>query len=208
MLTVLCVKTKPRYGAEYVNRLFRAVSRNLTVEHRFVCLTDDSTGVACETMPMPRGLQGWWGKIAMFRPGLFNGPVLYIDLDTLITGNLDFVTEYKGDFAILRDFYRPDGYGSGVMMWNRPHEHVWKEWVMAGCPNHPLGDQGWMEAMIPNADRLQDVFPDKIASYKVHCFIAGNEVEPPRGTSILCFHGTPKQDDFPADHWVTRTWRE
>lgn len=199
---VVCVKTRPRYGAEYVNRLYRAVERNLTVPHKFLCLTDDPEGVECETKLLPRGLRGWWGKIALFKEA-FDGPVLYLDLDTLILGNIDFFAEYKGDFAILRDFYRPDGYGSGVMLWNRPHPEIWKQWVLAGCPDHPLGDQGWMEAMIPNADRLQDVFPDRIKSYKVHCVDGG---PPPADASVLCFHGVPKQEDFPADHWVSRLW--
>ena len=32
---------------------------------------------------------GWWAKINLFAPGMFDGPVLYFDLDTMPVGTLD-----------------------------------------------------------------------------------------------------------------------
>lgn len=206
-LTVACVLAKPGYGREWVKRLERMVRANLTVPHRFVCLTDNDEGLACRTKMLTPGLRfgcGWWGKLAMFQSGMFEGRVLYLDLDSLILGNLDFITKFDGDFAILRDFYRPDGYGSGVMLWTKPQPHVWEDWLDAGAPQHPLGDQGWMEQAVPNAVRLQDEFPGKFVSYKVHC---AERDAPPEGAAVLSFHGHPKNTDFPADHWVSKTWR-
>ena len=91
------------------------------------------------------------------------------------------------------------------MLWNQAQPNVWQQWLASGMPDHPLGDQGWIEAMIPNADRLQDVFPGKFVSYKVHC---ENDMPPadPRA-AVLSFHGLPKQTDFPESHWVSRIWR-
>jgi hypothetical protein len=202
-LTVVCVKSKPAYDHVWVNRLARMVRANLSAPYRFVCLTDDPSGLACTTKTLPAGLSGWWAKLAMFRPGLFDGTVLYLDLDSLIVGNLDFVREFRGDFAILRDFYRDDGYGSGVMLWTKPQFHVWQNWIDARRPEHPLGDQGWMEKQVPNARRLQDEFPGKFISYKVHC--QGDKL--PDGAAVLSFHGTPKNTDFPREHWVSKVWR-
>lgn len=204
-LTVACVKCKPAYDHRWVNRLYKAVRANLTIPFRFVCYTDDANGVQCATKPLPRGLRGWYAKLSLFRPALMSGPVLYLDLDSLILGNLDFVAEYKGDFAILRDFYRPDGYGSGVMLWNQPQPQVWEKWLEAGMPEHPLGDQGWMEALVPNADRLQDVFPGRFVSFKVHCENGMKPLDP--RAAVLSFHGSPKNDSFPDDHWISRRWR-
>lgn len=201
MLTVACVKAKPAYDHHYVNRLYRAVQRNLTIPHKFVCFTDDTRGVQCPTKQLPKGLTGWWSKLAMFKA--MDESTFYLDLDTLIVGNLDFIGEYKGDFAILRDFYRPDGYGSGVMMWNQPRHDIWFDWLKAGTPNHPLGDQGWMEQKVKNADRFQDLFPDKFISYKVHC---ANDVLPKKA-AVLSFHGVPKPEDFPDEHWVSKRWK-
>ena len=203
-LTVACVKAKPYYDHKWVNRLYRAVQRHLTLPHRFVCMTDDSSAIQCYTKKLPADVQGWWAKIALFRKGVFDGPVLYLDLDTVITDSLDFVGEYKGDFAILRDFYRDDGYGSGVMLWNKPVPHVWENWVAQFRPQHALGDQGWMEEQIQNADRLQDVFPGKFVSYKVDC--AARDALP-EGAAVVCMHGEPKNHQFPEAHWVSRAWR-
>lgn len=203
MITVWCVKAKPAYTHIWVNRLYRAVERHLKLPHRFLCLTDDSGGVQCYTKPLPRGLHGWWAKLALFKHNAV-GLNFYLDLDTVITGSLDFIGEYKGDFAILRDFYRADGYGSGVMLWNKPHPHVWEHWVEQFKPVHPLGDQGWMEREIQNADRLQDVFPGKFVSWKVDCARTGAL---PAGAAAVCMHGDPKNANFPETHWVGRAWR-
>lgn len=200
-LTVVCVKARPAYTRQDVERLRDMVDQNLTVPHRFVCLTDDATGLTCNTKKLPWQLHGWWSKLYLHRAGLLEGKVLYLDLDTLIVDNLDFVTEYEGDFAILRDFYRPDGYGSGVMLWNKPQPHVWKLWFDDPVI-HPLGDQGIIEMLVPKADRLQDVWPEKFVSFKESC-----QDGIPKGAAVVCFHGTPKPPDFADDHWVSRIWK-
>ena len=43
-VTVVCVKWGTKYGADYVNRLHRAVRRHLSAARSFVCLTDDPEG--------------------------------------------------------------------------------------------------------------------------------------------------------------------
>ena len=45
-VNVLCLKWGDRYPAFYVNRLYAAVKRNLRRPFRFVCVTDDPTGLA------------------------------------------------------------------------------------------------------------------------------------------------------------------
>lgn len=202
MLTVACVKSRPAYDHVYVNRLYRAVRRSLSIPHRFVCFTDDAGGISCPTKPLPeKTRKGWYSKLALHRPGLLTPPVLYLDLDTLIVDSLDFLESYRGAFSILRDFYRPLGYGSGVMMWNTPQPQVWERWMDEGQPEHPLGDQGWMEETVPNADRFQDLYPGRFVSYKVDC-----QGGLPQDAAVVCFHGFPKPHDFPVSHWVWEHW--
>lgn len=200
-ITVAAVKAKPDYSHVHVNRLCAAVRRHLSVPHRFICLTDDPRGVACATHPLPRGVGGWWAKLALFADRKLNGRVIYFDLDTLIVDSIDFMAHYDGDFALLRDFYRPEGYGSGVMLWNKPRPDIWSDWDAAGRPIHPLGDQGWMEQKVANADRVQDLWPGRVVSYKVHCQDAR-----PEKAAVICFHGVPKMDDFDDTHWVRKAW--
>ena len=44
-LTIVCVKWGRKYGADYVNRLHRAVRQHLPSARSFVCLTDDPEGI-------------------------------------------------------------------------------------------------------------------------------------------------------------------
>ena len=47
MNNILCLKWGTLYSAEYVNRLYRGVKAHLHRPFRFVCVTDDKTGL-CE----------------------------------------------------------------------------------------------------------------------------------------------------------------
>ena len=42
---VVCIKWGSKYSAEYVNKLHSMLERNLSLHHRFISLTDDSTGL-------------------------------------------------------------------------------------------------------------------------------------------------------------------
>ena len=42
---IICIKWGTKYGADYANKLYGMVSRNITPPFRFVCFTDDTTDV-------------------------------------------------------------------------------------------------------------------------------------------------------------------
>ena len=97
MITVACVlKSGGDYGAEYVRRLKEGVDRNLD-GHRFVCLSD--VAVPCERIPLKHDFPGWWAKLELF---YLDGPVLFFDLDLVITDRLEPFFEYgAADDVIL-----------------------------------------------------------------------------------------------------------
>lgn len=211
MLTIACVKVGDRYPAEYVNILHDSVRRNLSkeVEGRFVCLTDDPTGLdeGIEVVRMPTDLQGWWAKLYLFAPNVFseNERVLYFDLDMVIVGALDEIASYAGKFAILSDAYRPGGLQSSCMAFpGGTMGYVWQFWNADGRPRLPGGDQEWIERMVPNPTLLQDEYPGAFLSYKVD--MAGRRTLP-RGARVVDFHGRPKPDEVDAD-WVKQIWRK
>lgn len=199
-------------GADYVNRLFHGVTRNLAVgtAFRFVCFCDDSGGLerGIDARPLPENLQGWWNKLYLFKEGLFAAGerVVYLDLDTVITGPLDEITGYGGEFATLRDFYH-DRLGPGVMLWKGGFgADIWASYEAAGFPTDlPLGDLDWINRHFAErglkADILQELFPGKFCSYKVH---ARHGI--PEGTSVVCFHGLPRPHE--AGGWVDSVWAE
>ena len=50
------MKWGDKYDASYVNKLYNMVSRNLSKEFRFICLTDDNSGFlpAIESFDIPK----------------------------------------------------------------------------------------------------------------------------------------------------------
>lgn len=214
-VTFLCLKAGDAYGPEYVNNLFDMVRRNLRAGYpgRFVCLTDDPNGLVpgVETMPLPGDLEGWWGKLYMFKHGLFSEGerVIFMDLDTLILGSLEPLVRYSGEFATLRDFYQPRQLGPAIISWRVGDfsASIWEEWDACGRPRNPGGDLWWLNSLEQGRFQrmvgiLQDVLPGYFCSFKADC-----KPYPPNGTHVVCFHGQPKPHNC-ATEWVAEVWRE
>ena len=103
MKQMICVKWGQKYGPEYVNRLYAMAQRHTTGPLRFVCLTDDGAGLRPEVEVValpelgcehPKNSAGKWRKLVMWggnMPALtgLTGPVLFVDLDTVIVRNID-----------------------------------------------------------------------------------------------------------------------
>lgn len=111
---VLCMKWGTLYSAEYVNVLYNACRRNINDAFRFVCLTNEPEGInaSVEIFPIPEiGLEEWhyyngaWPKIAVFLNDLYGlqGRCLFIDLDTVILGNLDSFFEISGELVAINN---------------------------------------------------------------------------------------------------------
>jgi hypothetical protein len=204
MLSVLCVlKTGEEYTPEWVRKLRDAVDRNLTVPHTFKCLAD--VDVPCERIPLRHSWPGWWSKIELFR--VVEGPTLYIDLDTVITGSLDYLVSNE-DFMMLRNFHVPEFVGSGVMWFGKSFRNVydrfcekpfkWIDYHERKRDGPYLGDQAFIwESFGRNVKQLP---MERIKSYKFHC-----KEGLPKDTSIVCFHGPPKLTEVKAD-WIERCW--
>lgn len=96
---ILSMKWGTLYPSLYVNVLHRACRDHLADDFRFVCLTDDPTGLEpeIEALPIPNigctpehYRRGAWPKLSVFTEGLFGlqGRALFIDLDVVILGDL------------------------------------------------------------------------------------------------------------------------
>jgi len=213
-VTFVCLKAGDAYGPEYVNILFDMVNRNLTAgtPGQFVCITDNPEGLneGIGIIPLPDDLETWWGKLYMFKRGLFpdGERCIFLDLDTVIVSSLDEIIKYRGQFATLKDFYYPNRVGPAIIMWEAGDfaSYIWEAWVSEGKPRHPMGDLWWInnldQGRFPkDIDKLQDVFPKKFVSYKADC-----RPYPPEGAAVVCFHGQPKPENCGAE-WVAQTWR-
>jgi len=213
MIHIICIKWGDKFSSEYVNKLFKNIQNNTSKEFLFTCFTDNSENInkEIEIKPIPYFTGDWFSKIGLYNKDLYNSSnqIFYFDLDTIIVGNLDTLLEYKGDFILLRDFYRPTGFGSGLMSW-KPEavDFMWKNYK-----NQKLqrGDQAWCEAQYPTADIWQELYPEKIISYKVHIRDSKKPIRARYnrkikrtdhpGTletaSVICFHGNPLPHEVP-----------
>lgn len=204
-LRVVCVKWGNKYGPEWVYNLQGMVSRHLSVDHEFVCMTDKPIpGVEC--VPCEEGLPTWWSKVGLFRPGKFPGANLYLDLDVVLTDDISMMLAdaERGRLLVPDDFSYSlknpkKGIGSetqrllggagtvnsSVMLWHGDDcSAVWDDFRPEKM-KEVHGDQNWItQALWPDGIRLMD--PKWVCSYKYHV-IRGEKVRP-----IAVFHGDPK----------------
>lgn len=216
----VCVKAKPLYDARHVNRILAMLRLHSTRNVTLTCLTDDAHGLdpAIEVVELKhKELTGWWHKMQVFQwAQTQRETICYIDLDTIICGNIDPLADYQGKFAILRDFFLGEGnYQSSIMLMRggfgknladtfftdtakAMREHAPN---VAPAPGK-WGDQYFIERFQPGADCLQDLFPGLFVSFKAD--IAERGVAP-HGACVVVYHGHPRP--FHYDSALTGAWR-
>lgn len=202
MLTVACAWWG-WYPAEYVTRLKLAVERNLSIPHKFVCMTDFDA--PCETVPLDCDLPGNMKLMALYRPnnGL-EGRVLAMDLDSLIVGSLDDIASYDGDFCVVRDFNQGTVDGFLRSFEAGKHEYLWEEATDRFSMEIP-----YFQRHLKEPDYWQDLYPGQVVSYKRHCKMRANdgrEKNYPDNARIISFHGRPKMHE--AGGWAGQIWSE
>lgn len=225
MVTVLCVLWGDKFSKDYVYNLKSAVARNTTVPHKFICLTDQVLEDV-ETLILRPGLEGWWNKMQLF-DGRVKGRIVYLDLDTLITGNIDWLMNYDGPFAGIEDLgsvnshqqHLKGKFQSGVVAWDsKDADWIWNDFnFRKGLATSAFrGDGEYLESIVPTHRRvlLQRRYPQQIKSYKYDVY--PNNIG---GSSIVCFHGRPSiiqsmtetvetsTKTYEPQSWVSEYWR-
>lgn len=232
MITVALVyKTGGDYDVEYVRRLAYGVRRNVTKPCRVICLTDGASergfprDLIDDVIPLDHDWPGWWAKMELFR---LRGPLLYLDLDTIIAGSLDPLVSWAAlhtdDLMMLRGFYRRDCC-SGVLVWGGSvgwifelferdvanATFLFRSGAMRMRNRRGLfrGDQEWLSKVLkdrvdsPRVFMAQDVLPG-VYSYKVHIKDSGRL---PDDARMICFHGHPRPHEVsPVPPWMRAHW--
>lgn len=217
MITIACVlKTggfnpsgkTVEYAPRHVLAIQKMLMRHVSIPFQFVCLSDVAIdGVT--TIPLKHNWPGWWSKMELFRPDILPGQVFYLDLDTVLTGNIDVFLEHAHKFTMLQNLTPGDvgdgRYGSGLMAWHGDFSHLYAQFLYDADKFMALyrrprawGDQDFIKDHLemPPAT-FQRLFPGQVVSYKFH--LNGNPPAPEN--SIVCFHGVPKPCDV-KDGWV------
>ena len=220
-----CVCYGDKYSVEYVQKLYNMIKRNTTLLIDFYVFTDHvkmqkmvDGDIKVKQFPM-FNLQGWWNKMQLFHPdnGL-SGDTLYMDLDVVITDNIDcfFNYEPEADFVGMNDF-NPDTkiFNSSIFrfepeamkdkLW-QPFINDREKWLRYS------GDQNVISEVIMKHPETKS-FPDSwTQSYKWHDrkgqrYHKGKWTFEHNGESLVTvFHGQPNPHESDMD-WVKNAWK-
>jgi hypothetical protein len=212
------IKCGDKFTNEYVLNLHASIRRHCTKDIPFYCITDDPFHRdlwPVMTIPLvENGLQGWWNKMVLFDKQYdLPSRIMWIDLDTVIIGNIDFLLDYNGSLMMLRDFYHEKSFASGLMIIDRPAYAGWVWYEFEKNQDKYLsmgGDQNALEAIFQaekiRPDTFQARWPGKVISYKAHCCEGDFFKGIPEGARIVCFHGRPMPHEIKDKEWMRTHW--
>jgi hypothetical protein len=217
-ITIACVLRTPdqnvpeskkkHYGPSDVLKLKKAFETFLSIDHDFVCLTDQEIpGV--KTIPLIGNTPNWWAKIELFRPGLFAGPVFYCDLDMVICNPLDeMMLLLPGDNFLMLN------HGSGVLYWEGDYSFLWDRYLQNPfdtwkqySKKPKIGDQGFI---YDNVENKKSIF--MIEGFnKNWLFLYKGNVHPPKESKILIFNGykhKPNKGGYDSHPLIKKYWTD
>jgi hypothetical protein len=213
MLTVACVWVNGHlpYKVEYVTRLHAMCQRWIKRPFEFVCLTDTPErvpeGIRAITIPNPNPLKGWWSKVELFKPDRFTGRVLYLDLDTLITGPIDDVIDYPAVFALAPHAGTFNGKGglavvkrfnSSVMVWDAgTQDALYTAWTPA-IASVLWGDQDYIGRVVSDAKAMPRTWFPRLSELDGHA---------PDAAAKIVLVKKPKNEDAAKQFaWFREAW--
>lgn len=160
------------YDKDWVNKLYRGIKRNYNKPFNFFCLSNIETDV--ETIPLIHDWKGWWSKIELFRPDLFQGPVLYMDLDIVVLSSFENLVNSlkKEKFYMLEGQSEKNAPNTSMMFWNGDYSFLYENFIKQRelieskyTSGVTLGDQGYIFDNIPNINFMNRDF-EKYFSWK------------------------------------------
>ena len=165
-------------------------------------------------------LQGWWNKLQLFHPDTYlPGITLYMDLDVVITGNIDcfYSHEPQVEFCGMNDFNPVSGvWNSSIMRFkqNTLHGRIWHKF-MSNRPEYLRkfpGDQNLISDFLLNTPGTSS-FPDSwTQSYKWYDrsgtrYSKQDWTYEHNGESLVTvFHGQPNPHESDME-WIKNAWK-
>jgi hypothetical protein len=171
--------------------------------------------------------KAWWYKLQMFDLRHCQDPLLYLDLDTVIVQNIDWVWQldlrYFWTVMDFRRLWKPaqQRINSSMMLWNpRLYNWIWDDFCQqnrAEVFRNMPGDQDYLDRVIPRS-HLRFFDQDSIKSWRWQIHDGGinlttkKPVAPGSGammdaaTAVVVFHGRPKPHQI-QDSWLHQHWR-
>ena len=208
-LIVICVWWGTLYPRKYVEILRDSVKRNLSIPYEFYCLTDheeDIPGVI--VLPTLNKNKGWWQKVNLFQPDLFNynRRILYLDLDVVVVGSLDKIASVQEPFCMIENYGPNKGHAahnSSVMVWTPCAK---SDFIYTKFDDQVMkelhGDQCWIWRVL--RDDIHDYPKNWVVSYKYEKHPQWHHADDE--TAVYVFHGQPKPHQV-GDKHIKNNWR-
>lgn len=196
MLYVSCWLWGRKYPFEYVERLRAGVARHLKADHEFRVFSPDEgyEPLQAGCFVRLRAFDPYWQQAMAINPG---DRIVCIDLDTVVTGELDPLFAGPEPFKILLGANASNPCRMNGSIWYVDAGHrpdVWSDFSLEAAAkishfSFP-DDQGWMDSKMPDA--------------------AGWQVGPASGIYAFCKPGWPKGDALPKNARIVAFpgWRD
>ena len=216
------MKWGSRYGPEFVNRLYTSIKRHTKKITKVYCFTDDpkniNKNVICKPLPglnLPNIISLTpWRKLSVWQFPLYDltGDVLFLDLDLVITGNLDQFFDYKpGRYCVIENWTQLGQNIGNTSCFRIPvgtYHSIFKDFE-----DDPV--KIWKKYHIEQiyiSDKIKDqVFwpSDWCKSFKHNLlpkwpFRIWKPAILPNNTSIVAFTGKPDPDDVIKGKWPVK----
>ena len=222
------MKWGTRYGPEYVNRLFFMARRHMKgkcgIDYRFICITDDTKWLTegIETCPLPTLNDELpehlkhkpWLKLLVWDNPLFDiqGDVLFLDLDIVITGNIDdFFNYYPGKFCVIRNWTEPNKKTGNTSVFRFPAGKYpeilenFKKDMNGTYLKHRIEQRYISSILEPRGEQVfwpkswcRSFKEELLPSWPMRWF---KPAELPEDARIVVFHGKPDPEDAAVGKW-------
>ena len=223
--TVICMKWGSRYGPEYVNRLHKSIQKHTKVKTQLYCFTDDCRNIdkdiICKPLPeinLPNSISYTpWRKLSVWKYPLaeLKGDVLFLDLDLVITGNLDRFFDFKpGCYCVMENWTQ---LGKNIGNTSCFRFHVGRHYdIFEKFEKNP--EKYWKkyhieQIYLSNEIRDQVFWPESwCKSFKHNLlpkwpFRLWQPAKLPKETSIVAFTGKPDPDDVIKGKWPVKKFQ-
>lgn len=226
-----CLIHGDKYDFDYVNKLYSQLTRAFSVPVVLHVFCEESREIpesyikhSLVDWNLTGSNQAWWYKIQLFDRRHFDGPVVYFDLDIVVTGALDWIVNLPLDyFWSIQDFrylWRPSStmMNSSVMYWDASRFwSVFDEFSVARATALHRGDQEYLSTII-RPPLLKFFDHRSVVSWRWQAVAGGYDFVHrrhhdesqsawiPDTVSLLVFHGDPKPHEV-TDPIVVNNWR-
>ena len=222
MQNIICMKWGTRYSSLYVNRLNKSIQRHTNRQTQLICFTDDQqnidSNIICRPLPeinLPKKIfLTPWRKLSVWQKPLLNlkGDVLFLDLDLVITGNLDQFFDFNpGKYCVIENWTQKGQnigntscfkfpIGKYKYIFNNFQENPNKFWEMYHIEQNYLSkeikDQVFWPAQwcLSFKHNLLPSWPSRI----------WKPAQLPSATSLVAFTGKPDPDDVIQGKWPVK----